>query len=135
MLSRSFAILCSSILALGPLLATQAASARTTIQPTVQSAGGSIQAGVIEVLEKHIGAIGGREAWKAVKTLELQTEAEAMGKTTTMTRFEDRTTRQFYQVMEAQGMKIEIGFDGKRRASTPPGSSWTAPGLASPLVC
>lgn len=113
----SLAIICSLILAPGPLRATRAPKAGTSIQlnaTLIQGAGSSTQTDVIEVLERHIAAIGGREAWRAVKTLESQTEIEDMGKTTTMTRFEDRTTGRFYEVMETQGLKIEAGFDGKR---------------------
>src|SRR5712691_9334049 len=43
----------------------------------------------VEVLEKHIAAIGGRDVNKAVKTSELQTEAEVFGMVNKATRLED----------------------------------------------
>src|SRR6266404_6861972 len=68
----------------------------------------------VEVLEKHIAAIGGRDVNKAVKTSELQTEAEVFGMVNKATRLEDRVTGRFYQRTEGPNGSVEMGFDGKR---------------------
>src|SRR5713226_8027292 len=69
---------------------------------------------VVEVLEKHIRAIGGREVLKADKTVETQSEREVLGTTSHVYRIEDRTTGRFYSATGGPNGKIEQGFDGKR---------------------
>src|SRR6266498_5308570 len=69
---------------------------------------------VVEVLEKHIAAIGGRDVLKADKTVETQSEREVLGATSHVYRIEDRTTGRFYSATDGPNGKIEQGFDGKR---------------------
>jgi carboxyl-terminal processing protease len=74
----------------------------------------TIDPAAVEVLEKHIAAIGGRDVNKAVKTSELQTEAEVFGMVQKATRLEDRVTGRFCQRTEGPNGSVEMGFDGKR---------------------
>jgi carboxyl-terminal processing protease len=74
----------------------------------------TIAPAAVEVLEKHIAAIGGRDVNKAVKTVELQTEAEVFGMVQKATRLEDRVTGRFYQRTEGPNGSVEMAFDGKR---------------------
>src|SRR6266446_7593636 len=74
----------------------------------------TIDPAAVEVLEKHIAAIGGRDVNKAIKTSELQTEAEVFGMVNKATRLEDRVTGRFYQRTEGPNGSVEMGFDGKR---------------------
>jgi len=82
--------------------------------PASQSNTTTIDPAAVEVLEKHIAAIGGRDVNKAVKTSELQTEAEVFGMVQKATRLEDRVTGRFYQRTEGPNGSVETGFDGKR---------------------
>ena len=82
--------------------------------PPSQGNATTIDPAAVEVLEKHIAAIGGRDVNKAVKTSELQTEAEVFGMVQKSTRLEDRVTGRFYQRTEGPNGSVEIGFDGKR---------------------
>ncbi len=82
--------------------------------PTVQVGKNVNDAVVIEILEKHIAAIGGRDAQKAIKTVETQSETEALGTTNKRYRIQDRATKRFYTLMETANGKIEEGFDGAR---------------------
>jgi len=74
----------------------------------------TIDPGAVEVLEKHIAAVGGRDVNKAVKTSELQTEGEVFGMVNKATRLEDRVTGRFYSRTEGPNGIAETGFDGKR---------------------
>ena len=82
--------------------------------PYSQGSTTTIDPAAVEVLEKHIAAIGGREVNQAVKTSELQTEAEVFGMVNKATRLEDRVTGRFYQRTEGPNGSVEMGFDGKR---------------------
>ena len=82
--------------------------------PSSQGSTTTIDPAAVEVLEKHIAAIGGRDVNKAVKTSELQTEAEVFGMVNKATRLEDRVTGRFYQRTESPNGSVEMGFDGKR---------------------
>jgi RNA polymerase sigma factor (sigma-70 family) len=66
------------------------------------------------ILEKHIAAIGGRDAWKAVSSVEVQTEGELFGHPVKTVRIEDRQTRRFYNRTEGPSGTTEMGFDGQR---------------------
>src|SRR5712692_2068323 len=82
--------------------------------PPSQGNATTIDPAAVEVLEKHIAAIGGRDVNKAVKTSDLQTEAEVFGMVQKATRLEDRVTGRFYQRTEGPNGSVETGFDGKR---------------------
>lgn len=70
---------------------------------------------VVEILEKHITAIGGREAWKSHKTVETETELEVGSLIIKTHRIEERETRRFYQKsIQSNGVITETGFDGKQ---------------------
>ena len=68
----------------------------------------------IDILEKHVAAIGGRDALKAIKTVETQIEREVLGNTSRVYRIEERATNKFYTLTEGANGKIELGFDGQR---------------------
>jgi carboxyl-terminal processing protease len=93
----------SPTLGFAPPQAQPSPTNRTTIDPAA-----------VEVLEKHIAAIGGRDVNKAIKTSELQTEAEVFGMVNKATRLEDRVTGRFYQRTEGPNGSVEMGFDGRR---------------------
>lgn len=82
--------------------------------PPSQSNTTTIDPAAVEVLEKHIAAIGGRDVNRAVKTSESQTEAEVFGMVNKATRLEDRVTGRFYSRTEGPNGSVEMGFDGKR---------------------
>jgi len=94
---------------IGPILRVAQSQA-----PPSQSNTTTIDPGAIEVLEKHIAAIGGRDVLKADKTIETQIEREVMGTTSRVYRIEDRTTGRSYTLTDGPNGKIEQGFDGKR---------------------
>lgn len=73
------------------------------------------ETGAEEVLEKHIAAIGGREVWRRIKTIETVSEREVFGGVSKTYRLEDRETKRFYDRTEdASGNVVEFGFDGKK---------------------
>src|SRR6266851_7912429 len=82
--------------------------------PPSPSSTTTIDPAAVEVLEKHIAAIGRRDVNKAVKTSELLTEAEVFGMVNKAMRLEDRVTGRFYQRTEGPNGSVEMGFDGKR---------------------
>lgn len=69
---------------------------------------------VIAILEKHIAAIGGHDAWTSIQSLERFSEIEVFGNIQKVYRLEDRKNhRRFARIEGAQGTQ-ETGFDGKR---------------------
>lgn len=68
----------------------------------------------IDILERHVAAIGGRDALKAIKTVETQVEREVLGTTSRVYRLEERATNRVYSLTEGANGKIELGFDGRR---------------------
>ncbi len=100
------------------LLATTAAAfgqqASGGKAPTVQVGKNVNDAAVIEILEKHIAAIGGRDAQKAIKTAETQSETEVLGTVNKSYSIRDLVTKRFYTLTESANGKSETGFDGAR---------------------
>lgn len=82
--------------------------------PTVQVGKNVNDAAVIEILEKHIAAIGGRDAQKAIKTAETQSETEVLGTVNKSYSIRDLVTKRFYTLTESANGKSETGFDGAR---------------------
>src|SRR6266404_5662731 len=111
-LSLSLATL--AFLFVGLFFAGPLSSAAQSQSPSSQGSTTTTDPAAVEVLEKHIAAIGGRDVNKAVKTSELQTEAEVFGMVNKATRLEDRVTGRFYQRTEGPNGSVEMGFDGKR---------------------
>lgn len=98
------------------LLATTAAAfgqqASGGKAPTVQVGKNVNDAAVIEILEKHIAAIGGRDAQKAIKTAETQSETEVLGTVNKAYSIRDLVTKRFYTLTE------RAPTERARRAST-----------------
>lgn len=69
---------------------------------------------IIDVLEKHIAAIGGRDAQAAIRTLDTQREAEVAKVVQRIHEIRDKSTGRFYSRTEGPNGTVEIGFDGKR---------------------
>jgi len=90
---------------IGPLLGTAQSQPPPSPSNTTTS-----DPAAVEVLEKHIAAIGGRDVNKAVKTLELQTEAEVFGMVQKATRLEDKVTGRFYQRTEGPNGSVEMAL-------------------------
>lgn len=76
------------------------------------------EAGGIEIAEKYRTAMGIKEdsdpAKSPIKTIEIQSENEALGRLNKLTRITERETGRFYQRTEGPNDTIEMGFDGKR---------------------
>lgn len=69
---------------------------------------------VVDILEKHITAIGGREALKAIRTIDTQRETEVLKSVQRIHEIRDKRTGRFYSKTEGPNGTVEIGFDGKR---------------------
>lgn len=69
---------------------------------------------VIDILEKHVAAIGGREAHKAIKTIETEREIELYNTIRTTREVRDKETGRFYSKTVDPSMTVETGFDGTR---------------------
>ncbi len=69
---------------------------------------------VVDLLEKHIAAIGGREAQNAIQTVDTQREAEVLKAVQRTHEIRDRTNGRFYSKTEGPNGTVEIGFDGER---------------------
>lgn len=69
---------------------------------------------VTDFLEKHIAAIGGRDAQNAVKTIDTEREAELFKVVRKTHEVRDKATHRFYSKTVDSNGTIEIGFDGKR---------------------
>ena len=69
---------------------------------------------VVEILEKHIAAIGGRDVWRSVKTIESYSEREIFGNISKIYRVDDRETNRFYNLTESADGNTELGFDGRK---------------------
>ena len=69
---------------------------------------------VVDLLEKHIAAIGGREALSAIQTVDTQREAEVHKAIQHSHEIRDRTNGRFYSKTDGPRGTVEIGFDGKR---------------------
>src|SRR5262249_28015835 len=65
-------------------------------------------------LERHIAAIGGREARRALKSLEAEREIEIFGMPRSLYEYRDLTSDRFYTKSESSNGVVETGFDGKR---------------------
>lgn len=69
---------------------------------------------VIDILEKHVAAMGGLEALKAVKTVDIVRESEIFGTTHTSHVIRERQGRRFVSHSEGSHGVVEAGFDGTR---------------------
>ena len=69
---------------------------------------------VVELLEKHIAAIGGREALSAIQTVDTQREAEVHKALQRSHEIRDKTSGRFYSKTDGPKGPVEMGFDGKR---------------------
>lgn len=69
---------------------------------------------VIDILEKHVAAIGGRDVQAAIKTVVIEREAEIFQVVRRMYEVRDRPTRRLYSKSEDPNGTFESGFDGKR---------------------
>jgi carboxyl-terminal processing protease len=78
-------------------------------QPTLENS-----TEVIGILEKHIAAIGGRDAQNAIKTVETERELELFNVVRKTYEIRDKTTNRFYSKTEDPNGIVETGFDGKR---------------------
>lgn len=94
----------------GNLLAQQAAP--PPAQKPVEVSGDEARA--VEVLEKHIATLGGRENIHPIESVERVAELEVFGMVNKTYNLTDRKTRRFYQRSEGQQGVIESGYDGKR---------------------
>lgn len=76
--------------------------------------GGVVTPEAADVLEKHVTAIGGREAQDAVKVVETEREIQMFG--ATQKRYDLRETQglRFYSKTEGSQGVLEAGFDGTR---------------------
>ncbi|HYO79666.1 MAG TPA: S41 family peptidase [Thermoanaerobaculia bacterium] len=72
----------------------------------------AIEPAAAEVLEKHVAAIGGRDAWAAVRNYRIVSESETFGITRKTTRIEEPATGRFHIATEAPDGKSELAFDG-----------------------
>jgi len=69
---------------------------------------------VVYLLEKHIAAIGGRAALRAIQTVDTQREAEVHKAIQHSHEIRDRADGRFYSKTDGPRGTVEIGFDGKR---------------------
>ncbi len=94
----------------------RAASAQNAAPPgtTSDPSAANNSAEVVEILEKHIAAIGGRDAQTAIKTVVTEREAEVFQVVRKMYEIRDKTTQRFYSKTEDPNGTFESGFDGKR---------------------
>jgi carboxyl-terminal processing protease len=67
-----------------------------------------------EILTKHVAALGGREAFARIKSIEMQNEALILGKISKNTSVQDVAGNRFVQRQDNGGMIVETGFDGAR---------------------
>src|SRR6266478_799459 len=72
------------------------------------------ESGAIEILEKYVAAIGGRDAFHSTKTFEIQTELQVLGRTIKRYSIDDRTNKRRYERQEGGNGVNESGFDGKQ---------------------
>ncbi|MDQ3820052.1 MAG: S41 family peptidase [Acidobacteriota bacterium] len=72
------------------------------------------EAGAAEILEKYVAAIGGRDNFKAVKTIETEAESTVFGMVNKTYHIEDKPTGRFYTRVEGPNGTIEMGFNGQR---------------------
>lgn len=72
------------------------------------------EAGGIELAEKNRVAMRPSGDEGRIKTVERQTEQEAMGQISKVMRLTERSTKRFYQLIEGPSGNREMGFDGKR---------------------
>ncbi|HEX8253948.1 MAG TPA: PDZ domain-containing protein, partial [Thermoanaerobaculia bacterium] len=72
----------------------------------------AIEPAAAEVLEKHIAAIGGRDAWAAVRNYRTVSENEMFGVVRKTTRIEEPSTGRFHIVTESPEGKNEFASDG-----------------------
>ena len=70
----------------------------------------------IEILEKNVKAVGGRDALARIKSIEIQSELAVLGRTVKVRRISDVAGNRSVQRQDSGGGGgiIETGFDGKR---------------------
>lgn len=93
---------------------TIAASQGQDKASTAAKAQTDAEAAAAEILEKHIAALGGREAYKSIKSVEQEIEQEAFGVVSKVYSIREPQTRRFYQRTEGPNATTETGFDGSR---------------------
>jgi carboxyl-terminal processing protease len=69
---------------------------------------------VIDILEKHIAAIGGREAQKAIKSVEVERESALYNNARKTREVRDKASGRFYSKTVDPHGNVETGFDGTR---------------------
>ncbi len=69
---------------------------------------------VDEILEKNVEAIGGREAFAAIKLIERTTESAVMGRVIKIILIEEIAGKRSYQRQDGGAGIIESGFDGTK---------------------
>lgn len=67
-----------------------------------------------EILTKHVAALGGREAFAKLKSIEIQSEASILGKISKTRSIQDIAGNRVIQRQDNGGMITEVGFDGTR---------------------
>jgi carboxyl-terminal processing protease len=82
--------------------------------PSVGQQGADNSPEVSEILEKHIAAIGGRDAQDAIKTVDTEREAELFKVVRKTHEIRDKATQRFYSKTDDPNGTIEMGYDGKR---------------------
>jgi carboxyl-terminal processing protease len=100
---RSSISFTTTILAAFILMSVIAAAGTTSQRPDRAAAA---------LLDRHVAAIGGHEAWSAIETIRTVSEVETFGMKRRSTRIEERSSGRFLTSSSGPEGTLEMGFDG-----------------------
>ena len=133
MINKTLSFLCLITIMLG--LLSNGAAQQKTLQNTKSAT---------EILEKNVKALGGREAFNAIKSIERTTESAVLGRVIKTVLIEDTAGKRSYQRQDGGNGVIEAGFDGQKAwqkapffrgyldTTTPQAKSLTSGGIKLP---